>query len=54
MKIKYVQGPPSIEVGIAGKFRLNEEREVDEKVGRQLLRKTSVKFVQVKEKKGGK
>lgn len=54
MKIKYVQGPPSVEVGIAGKFRLNEERELDDRVAQQLLRKSSVKFVEVKEKKGGK
>lgn len=49
MKIKYAEGPDSVNVGIAGSFKLEEIRDIEDSIAESLLKKESVKFQKVKE-----
>lgn len=60
MQIKYIEGTDKIKVTSLGEFKRGIPREVPDKIGKQLLKKTSLKWVEVKdsptkkESKGGK
>lgn len=60
MWIKYSEGPDKIKILPFGEFKRDIPREVPDEIGKQLLKKTSLKWVEVKdspakkESKGGK
>lgn len=58
MWIKYVEGPTKATISGIGEFKLDIPREVDDKLGQALLKKTSLKWIEIKDapvkkKKGG-
>ena len=57
MFIKYIEGPLKATISSIGEFELNVPREVSEEIGQRLLKKNSLKFVEIKDapkkKKGG-
>ena len=60
MWIKYVEGVDKVKIISLGEFKRGVPREVPDEAGKQLLKKTSLKWVEVKdspakkESKGGK
>ena len=60
MWIKYIEGPDKVKISLFGEFKREVPREVSNETGKQLLKKTSLKWVEVKdsptkkENKGGK
>jgi hypothetical protein len=47
MQIQYTEGPPTVDMGAAGKFVINEPREVEDQLAERLLAKTTIKFERV-------
>ena len=56
MKILYEDGPETISMGAAGSFKRGEPREVADDLAEALLKKQTIKFKKVEDKKtkGGK
>lgn len=60
MWIKYIEGTDKVKIISLGEFKRGVPREVSDEIGKQLLKKTSLKWVEVKdsqpkkESKGGK
>ena len=60
MWIKYIEGTDKVKILPFGEFKRGIPREVPDEVGEQLLKKTSLKWIEVKdfpakkENKGGK
>jgi len=48
MRIKYVAGPPAVTLGKAGRWKLGQERDIDDGLAKGLLAKKSVRFEKVK------
>lgn len=51
MKILYEEGPEIITMGIAGQFRRGEPKEIPDEIANTLLKKETIKFRKVKNKK---
>jgi hypothetical protein len=47
MQIQYTEGPPTVDMGAAGQFKINEPREVADELAERLLAKNTIKFEQV-------
>lgn len=60
MWIKYIEGTDKVKIPPLGEFKRGIPREVPDEIGKKLLKKTSLKWVEVKdspvkkENKGGK
>lgn len=58
MFIKYVEGPDKIKILPLGEFKRDVSREVSEELGQKLLKKNSLKWMEIKDtskkEKGGK
>ena len=60
MWIKYIEGPDKVKISPFGEFKRGVPREISDEIGKQLLKKTSLKWVEVKDaqlkkdNKGGK
>lgn len=60
MWIKYIEGMDKVKILPLGEFKRSVPREVPDEVGKQLLKKTSLKWIEIegsptkKESKGGK
>ena len=50
MRIKYVAGPPVVTLGKAGRWKLGQERDIDDGLAKGLLAKKSVRFERVQKK----
>nr|AUG44380.1 hypothetical protein [uncultured bacterium] len=44
MHIYYEEGPPTVKMGEAGQFEQGVSRDIDDKLAKQILEKTSIKF----------
>jgi hypothetical protein len=42
MKIRYTAGPPRVDMGMAGGFKINEFRDIPDEMAQRILAKTSL------------
>lgn len=48
MKLKYIEGPETVNLGLAGAFVRGEIRDVEDDIAERLLKKESLKFIKIK------